>query len=152
MNRKTKNIKLISFNAPLRLNGNLLQFLFIKKLLKRGKNVLATRILNTALFLLEHTLRINFSKILEFAVENAKIDFDIKANTKSAIEVDPYRSINLAIKNIIDVANVASKGSFSEKLYFSILDAYFNKGAAVQKRTENLQLAFKYKVTFSDEA
>jgi ribosomal protein S7 len=61
-----------------------------KKSFKKGKESLAKTIVNKALFLFEHKLKYDSIKILELAVSNSKIDFDLKAITsKYSISILP---------------------------------------------------------------
>lgn len=157
MNRKTKNIKnkVIQFRG--RKHCNLLKLLFVKNLLKNGKTYLATRIINKTLFLLEQKFQYDSLKILEEAVYNSKIDFNLKSLTANVnslqipIEIDSYRAINIGIKNIIALAKQHSTNSLSERLFSAILESFYKKGSAVQKRKENLQIAQKYKINLYDE-
>lgn len=157
MTRTTKNIQIKSSQIKFTKHGNFLPFLFVKHILKHGKESLASRIINKTLFLLEYKLNCNSIKILEEAVFNAKIDFDLKPLTSKSIlvnlplEIDPYRSINIGIKNIIALTKNKSKLSLSEKLFLAILDSFSKKGEAVKKRIENLQIANRYKTALSED-
>lgn len=157
MNRKTKNIKIHGIKTRFIKHGNLLQLLFVKNILKSGKNYLAIRVVQKAFFLVEHIFKQNYLKILESAVYNSRIEFDLKSITaktsflKLPREVDAYRAINLGIKNIIHLAKNFSKNSLSEGLCSAILETYYKKGSAVQKRKENLQIAQKYKTLLYEE-
>lgn len=157
MTRTTKNIQIKTSQIKFTKYGNFLPFLFVKNILKHGKESIANRIVNKTLFLLEYKLNCNSIKVLEEAVFNAKIDFDLKPITSKSslvnlpIEMDSYRSINQGIKNIIALTNYKSKLSLSEKLFLAILDSFYKKGDAVKKCIENLQIANRYKTTLYED-
>jgi ribosomal protein S7 len=152
MNRKTKNIKIKFLKIKFFQNNNLLIILFRKQLLKQGKEALASKLLTRTLLCLNLIFNCNSLKILEQAILNSKIEFSIKTlkSSKIPVELDLYRSINFAIKNIIIAAKRHSNFSFSERLVYSIIDAYNKTGEAVLKRNENIKLAQTYKTTIFD--
>jgi ribosomal protein S7 len=152
MNRKTKNIKIKFLKTKVFQKSNLLLILFRKHLLKKGKEVLAHKLLDKTLFLLELIFNCNSLKIVEQAILNSKIEFSIKTlnSSKIPLELDSYRSINFAIKNIILATKRKSHFSFSERLAYAIIDAYNKTGEAVIKRLENIKLAQTYKTIVFD--
>lgn len=150
MNRKSKIIKLKYKKTRLTKHGNYLILLFIKNILKKGKEYLALRIIHKVLFLLEYKFKCNSIKIIEQAVCNSQIDFKLN-NSNILIEIDLYRSASMAIKNIITITKQRSKFSLVEKLFYAIIEAYYCKGEAVKKHQETITIANTYKLNLEND-
>jgi small subunit ribosomal protein S7 len=137
--QKTKSIKDIEYNS-------FILYLLIQQLLKKGKQLLAKRIVYKTCLYIEEQTRKDALKILEEAIINARPILKLKKTTKKQIqripvELNAFRGILLAIRAIIHAIDSQKHLNFSIKLANSILSTAHGIGNAIKQREESLAIA-----------
>jgi len=145
MSRKTFNKKKFPKNDPV-YNSPLVSLLTIR-LLRRGKKVLAQKIINDAFTIIESRSQENPLIIFEKAIKNAQPLVEVKSKRVGGstyqvpVEVSSYRSINLSLRWIVNAASKRSGRTIALRLANELLDASNNTGAAIKKKDETHRMA-----------
>ena len=137
--QKTKIIKDIEYNS-------FILYLLIKQLLKKGKQLLAKRIVYKTCLYIEEQTKKDAVKILEEAILKARPILKLKKTTKKQIqqissELKPFRGILFAIRAIIHAIDFQKQSTFSIKLANSIISTAHSIGNAVKQREKSLAVA-----------
>lgn len=128
------------------LNNNLLIELLISQILKRGKKKLAQKIIYQALRFVALETQLNPIFVFESAIQNIRpgvmlfLVQENGINRRIPIEIEVYRSVQIAIKWLYIFANSRPQKLASERLAHEILDAFNNEGAAFRKKEETHKL------------
>ena len=119
---------------------HLIVSLLINKLLKNGKKRLSSRLLYESFIIIEKKIKKNPILVLEKAIRNISpsvIAIPIREGKtihQTPILLNKYRSMQLAIHWVVEVARKKSGKSMSLKLSNELLDAYKGVGNLIRKR------------------
>lgn len=145
MSRKTFNKKL--FPRPDSIYNSSLVSLLIIRLLRRGKKVLAQKIIRDAFAIIEARSNENPIVVFEKAIKNAQPLVEVKSKRVGGstyqvpVEVSSYRSVNLSLRWIVTAANKRSGRTISLRLANELIDASNNTGTAVKRKDETHRMA-----------
>ena len=126
---------------------NLLVSLLINRLLKNGKNRLATRIVNKGFELIEFRTNLNPILILEKAIRNISPRVQLKAKRIGGATyqvptlLNKYKATNIAIKWVVEFSRKRSGKGMSLKLANELLEAAKGLGNSVKKKDETHKMA-----------
>ena len=119
----------------------------INKLMKKGKKMLARKVLNQTIQQIEKKTQQDPIHVIEQAVSNTIPAVEIKARRIGGavysipIELSSERGVSTAIRWIIDCCKAKPGQSFTFKLANEIIDASKKMGAAIRKRDEVHKIA-----------
>lgn len=134
---------------------------FINSIMRKGKKSIAERIFYNVISILNKNVATQQSHVstevkdssedelalFKKAIDNVKPLLEVKgrrvggATYQVPIDVKSDRRISLAIRWILNAANVRHGKSMVEKLAAELLDAFNNTGAAVKKREDMHRMA-----------
>ncbi len=120
---------------------------FISKIMKDGKKSVAERIVYGALDSIEGKEPTGPLTVLSQAVRNASPQLQVKsrriggATYQVPVEINPERSLSLAIRWLVASARARQGKSMIEKLASELLDASKGQGATVKKRDDTHRMA-----------
>ena len=120
---------------------------FINTIMYDGKRSTAEKILYYALKKIEEKNKQDPIKIFNTAISNIKPNLEVRsrrvggATYQVPVEVKSNRSQALALRWLIDSTRKRKNKTMSEKLYYELLDASQNKGAAIKKREDTHKMA-----------
>jgi small subunit ribosomal protein S7 len=121
--------------------------MFVVRLLRDGKKLLAQRILYQSLEIIETRLNSQPLILLEKAVQNVTPKVQVKSRRVGGstyqvpLEVVPQTGTSLAIRWIVQSARVRSGKSMALKLANEIIDASKGAGGAIQKKEQTYKMA-----------
>ena len=120
---------------------------FINSIMYDGKRSRAEKILYDALEKIKGTNNQDPLKTFNDAISNVKPNVECRsrraggATYQVPVEVKAKRAQALALRWIKDATRNRKNKTMAEKLYFEILDASQNKGAAIKKREDTHRMA-----------
>ena len=120
---------------------------FINCIMYDGKRSTAEKILYDALDKIKDTSKQDPLKIFNTAISNVKPNIECRsrrvggATYQVPVEVKTKRAQALALRWLMDATRKRKNKTMAEKLYFEILDASQNKGAAIKKREDTHRMA-----------
>ena len=120
---------------------------FINTIMYDGKRSTAEKILYDALEKIKSKSKDDPLKIFNTAISNIKPNLEVRsrrvggATYQVPVEVKSNRSQALALRWLIDSTRKRKNKTMSEKLYYELLDASQNKGAAIKKREDTHKMA-----------
>lgn len=129
--------------------------LLIQGILKKGKKNLAIKIIYKTFQYIEEQTKSNSLKLFEQALFNTKFLFEFKVNSSSEqipYEMNSFKSILLAIKNLVLCAKKNTSRTFSLKLANEIIGAANGLGLLVKNAKENRFLAKTYKSLLNSDS
>ena len=120
---------------------------FINCIMYDGKRSTAEKILYDALERIKSKNNEDPLKIFNSAISNVKPNLECRsrrvggATYQVPVEVKTKRAQALALRWIKDATRNRKNKTMAEKLYFELLDASQNKGAAIKKREDTHRMA-----------
>ena len=120
---------------------------FVNQVMKKGKKMIAERIVYGALKRLEETTKKPALEALSVAIDNAGPKLELKsrriggANYQVPYEVRPDRHLTLAIRWIVAAAQSVKGKGMEEKLSEELINAFNNAGVAVKKKMDMHKMA-----------
>lgn len=120
---------------------------FINRIMKNGKQSVATSLVYDAFDLMAKRSGKDALELFQIALKNTMPVMEVKprrvggATYQVPMEVPAYRQFALATRWIIAASRSRSGKNFSEKLAGELLDASNNSGSAVRKREETHRMA-----------
>lgn len=121
--------------------------LLANKILKHGKKTIAFSLIEeTFEFIYKKTNR-NPLRVLETAIKNVQPRVQVKSTRRGGStyqvprEVKPFRSLNLALRWIVEAARKKPGKHFSVKLGSELIDASNGTGGAFKKKQEMHKMA-----------
>ena len=127
--------------------GSTLLAKFVNHVMESGKKSVAERIVYGALEIVKEKLSKDPIEIFEQAMENIAPMVEVKARRVGGatyqvpVEVDPRVSEAFAHRWLIEAARKRSGKTFADKLFNELLDAYHNKGRAVETKESTHKMA-----------
>lgn len=127
--------------------SNLIISKFINCLMYEGKKSVAETIFYEALESSAAKLNVDAVETFEQVIKNVQPAIEVRsrrvggATYQVPTNVNPHRSIALAIRWIIGAARKRSGRTMNEKLSTEFFEAFSGKGAAVKKREETHKMA-----------
>lgn len=121
--------------------------MFIVRILRDGKKLLAQKILYESLDIIEKRVGEHPLKLLEKAVQNVTPKVQVKSRRVGGstyqvpLEVVPQTGTSLSIRWIIQSARLRSGKSMSMKLANELIDASKGMGGAIQKKEQTYKMA-----------
>ncbi len=119
----------------------------INTVMRRGKKLLAQRIVYKALDIIAEKKKENPITIFYKAFENLKPVLETRprrvggATYQVPMEIPERRRTSLALRWLVEYANARSEYRMEERLANEILDAFENKGGAIKKKEETHKMA-----------
>ena len=132
---------------PDRLYNDVVVAQFINKVMKKGKKLIAQKLVYRAFEAVKEKTKKNPLEIFKQAMENASPLLEVKpkriggATYQVPVEVKGERRLALAIKWILEGARAKKGKPMSEKLSQEIIDAANNTGGAVKKKQDTHRMA-----------
>jgi len=132
---------------PDRLYNDVVVAQFINKVMKKGKKLIAQKLVYRAFEVIKEKTKKNPLEIFKQAIENASPLLEVKpkriggATYQVPVEVKGERRLALAIKWILEGARAKKGKPMSEKLSQEIIDAANNTGGAVKKKQDTHRMA-----------
>lgn len=132
---------------PDRLYNDVVVAQFINKVMKRGKKLIAQRLVYDAFDVIKEKTKKEPLEVFRQAIDNASPILEVKpkriggATYQVPVEVKGERRLDLAIKWILDGARAKKGKPMSEKLSQEILDAANNTGGAIKKKQDTHRMA-----------
>ena len=120
---------------------------FINSIMYDGKRSTAEKILYDALEKIKDKNKEDPIKIFNSAISNVKPNVECRsrrvggATYQVPVEVKPKRGQALALRWLMDATRKRKHKTMAEKLYYELLDASQNKGAAIKKREDTHKMA-----------
>ncbi|MGQ9517942.1 MAG: 30S ribosomal protein S7 [Anaerolineae bacterium] len=120
---------------------------FINKILQRGKKSLAERIVYQAMDIIAQRTGKPALEVFERAVREVMPVVEVRprrvggATYQVPVEVEPHRSMALAMRWLIQAARKRPGKSMAEKLANELLDAYNGTGASIKKKEDTHKMA-----------
>ena len=145
MSRRKKNIKKEILEDPKYMN--IIVSKFINILMLHGKKTIAEKILYSTLEKISTQKKQVPIKIFQDVLNNVKPKVEVRsrriggATYQVPNEVKADRAQALAIRWLVEAARKRSGKSMQDKLYQEFLDAFDNKGGAVNKREDVHKMA-----------
>lgn len=127
-------------------NSRLISML-VRRVMKRGKKSLASRVVYSAMKIIEERTGSEAISTFEKAVKNTTPMVEVKgrrvggATYQVPIEVRPDRGTALALRWIIQYAKNRSGRTMAGKLASELMDAANETGGAIRKRDETHRMA-----------
>ena len=121
--------------------------LLINRILQSGKKTLSKKIVNVAFNIIEKKTNQDALLIFEKAIQNASPIVEVKARRiggstyQVPIEVNAFRSTNLALRWIIKHAKIRTGRNISIKLANEIIDTYNDIGNTIKRKEETHRMA-----------
>jgi len=115
--------------------------------MRKGKKSLAERICYQALNIIQEKTKEDPIKVFKKAIDNVKPILETKsrrvggATYQVPVEVRPERKVSLALRWLVNFADLRGERTMSEKLAGEIIDAAEGKGAAVKKKEDTHKMA-----------
>ena len=132
---------------PDRLYNDVVVAQFINKVMKKGKKLIAQKLVYRAFEVIKEKTKKNPLEIFKQAMENASPLLEVKpkriggATYQVPVEVKGERRLALAIRWILEGARAKKGKPMSEKLSQEIIDAANNTGGAVKKKQDTHRMA-----------
>lgn len=126
---------------------NILVAKFVNCIMRRGKKIVAERILYQALEIIKERTNEDPLKVFEKSVNNVKPVLEVRsrrvggATYQVPTEVRPERRTALAIRWLITYAKERAEKSMEEKLAAELIDAANNRGGAIKKKEDVHKMA-----------
>lgn len=126
------------------LYGDSLLTKFINKIMLKGKKSIAEKIVYRMMDEIQKRTGEDPLKVIHIAVENARPVLEVRprrvggATYQVPVEVEPRRSLTLAVRWIVEVARGKEGKAMEQRLADEIIDL-FNGTGAVAKKKEDLQ-------------
>ncbi len=145
MSRRNINQKRIIKPDP--VYKNKLINMFVNRILKNGKKVLAYKILYKAMETIKANSKNNPLIVLRQAIRRVSPNVAVKARRKGGstyqvpIEIHPAQSKALAIRWILSSAKKRFAKNMAFKLSYEIMDAARNTGNSIRKKEETHRMA-----------
>lgn len=145
MSRRSFNKK--TFPQPDPIYKSSLVSLLTIRLLRRGKKLLAQKIIQNAFIIIEKRVNEDPLAIFESAVRNVQPLVEVKSKRVGGstyqvpVEVSSYRATNLSLRWIVQAASKRSGRTMSLRLANELIDASNNTGASVKRRDETHRMA-----------
>ena len=145
MSRKRKKPKRKFLADP--KYGSLTLSKFINSIMYDGKRSTAERILYNALDKIKEKNKEDPIKVFNSAISNVKPNVECRsrrvggATYQVPVEVKTKRAQALALRWLMDATRKRKNKTMAERLYFELLDASQNKGAAIKKREDTHKMA-----------
>jgi small subunit ribosomal protein S7 len=120
---------------------------FINSIMYDGKRSTAEKILYDALEKIQDKNKEDPIKIFNTAISNVKPNVECRsrrvggATYQVPVEVKSKRAQALALRWLMDATRKRKHKTMAEKLYYELLDASQNKGAAIKKREDTHKMA-----------
>ena len=120
---------------------------FINKVMKDGKKSTATRIMYSAMDMIEDQAKRPPLEVVEEAVKNTSPVLEVKprrvggSTYQIPVEVQPARQISLSLRWLLAAARSRPGRSMAEKLAGELMDAARGTGSAVKKREDTYRMA-----------
>lgn len=120
---------------------------FINKVMQRGKKSLAERIVYQAMDIIAQRTGKPALEVFERAVREVMPVVEVRprrvggATYQVPVEVEPHRSMALAMRWLIQAARKRPGKSMAEKLANELLDAYNGTGASIKKKEDTHKMA-----------
>jgi|TARA_B110000444_G_scaffold170680_1_gene159486 small subunit ribosomal protein S7 len=127
--------------------GSVIISKFINSIMYDGKRSTAERILYNALEKIKEKSKEDPIKVFNSAISNVKPNLEVRsrrvggATYQVPVEVKATRGQALALRWLMDATRKRKNKTMSEKLFFELLDASQNKGAAIKKREDTHKMA-----------
>src|SRR5574338_1488090 len=119
----------------------------VQHVLKRGKKSTATRLIYTAMDMIQERTQKNPLEVFDGALKNVGPIMEVRprrvggATYQVPMEVSSDRRTTLAIRWILSAARERAGKSFSDKLASELIDASNETGSAIRKRDETHKMA-----------
>ena len=119
----------------------------VNKVMKCGKKNTAENIVYNALEIIKRETSKDPVTVLEQAIRNASPVLQVKsrrvggATYQVPVEVEPERSLSLAIRWLIASTKARTGKSTAEKLAYELTDASKGQGATIKKREDTHKMA-----------
>ncbi len=119
----------------------------INTVMRRGKKLLAQRIVYKAFDIIAKKKNDNPVTVFSKAFDNIKPVLETRprrvggATYQVPMEIPEKRRISLALRWLVEYANVRSEHRMEDRLANEILDALENKGGAIKKKEETHKMA-----------
>ena len=119
----------------------------INSIMYDGKKVVAEKIVYEAIEKIKSKTKEEPINVFNEAINNIKPTVEVRsrrvggATYQVPVEVKAKRAQELALRWIKDATRNRKNKTMAEKLYFEILDASQNKGAAIKKREDTHRMA-----------
>jgi small subunit ribosomal protein S7 len=133
-------------SPDMRYNSVQLQTL-VQHVMTRGKKSTATRVIYSAMDLIQERTQKNPLEVFDVALKNVGPAMEVRprrvggATYQVPMEVSANRRTTLAIRWILSAARERSGKSFADKLASELVDASNETGAAIRKRDETHKMA-----------
>ena len=127
--------------------GNLKVAKFMNQIMKNGKKSLAEGIVYGALKEIQAKSKKEPVEVFEKALEEVGPIVEVKARRVGGatyqvpVEVKSKRAQALALRWLMDATRKRKNKTMAERLYYELLDASKNKGAAIKKREDTHKMA-----------
>ena len=147
MSRKAKKTRVKRETVPDYKYNSLMVSRFIKNIMKSGKKSVADTIFYKAMDVIKEKTKEDPMQVLGRAMENVKPILEVKsrrvggATYQVPIEVNPRRSVSIAIRWITNYTLARTGKSFAERLAAELIEAARNQGAAVKKKEDTHKMA-----------
>jgi small subunit ribosomal protein S7 len=119
----------------------------VQHVMTRGKKSTATRVIYSAMDLIQERTQKNPLEVFDVALKNVGPAMEVRprrvggATYQVPMEVSADRRTTLAIRWILSAARERSGKSFADKLASELVDASNETGAAIRKRDETHKMA-----------
>ena len=133
-------------SPDMRYNSIQLQTM-VQHVMTRGKKSTATRVIYSAMDLIQERTQKNPLEVFDVALKNVGPAMEVRprrvggATYQVPMEVSADRRTTLAIRWILSAARERSGKSFADKLASELVDASNETGAAIRKRDETHKMA-----------
>ncbi|MCK5534735.1 30S ribosomal protein S7 [bacterium] len=147
MSRKAKKTMVKRQTIPDYKYNSLVVTSFIKNIMKSGKKSIADQIFYKAMDIIKEKVKEDPMRVLNHAMENVKPLLEVKsrrvggATYQVPIEVNPRRSVSIAIRWITNYALARTGKSMGERLADELMEAARNQGPAVKKKEDTHKMA-----------
>lgn len=121
--------------------------MFISRMMRGGKKSTAMRVMYTALSIIEERLKQNPVEVMETALRNVAPAVEVKprrvggSTYQVPVEVDPRRSVTLAMRWILQNAASGRGRGMSERLANELIDAFNGQGNSIKKKDDTHRMA-----------
>jgi len=142
-----RNISKKRFPKPDTIYDSYLVSLLITRILKSGKKTIARKIVYEALEIVKKKTNENPLGIFEKSIQNASPVVEVKSRRVGGstyqvpVEVNRFRSINLALRWVIECANQRTGKSMSINLANEIIDTANDIGNTIKRKEETHRMA-----------
>lgn len=133
--------------APDRLYNDTMVSQFINKVMKKGKKLLAQRLVYEAFDIIKEKTKKEPLEVFRQAIDNASPILAVRpkriggATYQVPVEIKGERRLALSIRWILEGARAKKGKSMSEKLSQEIIDAANNMGGAIKKKNDTHRMA-----------